>query len=58
MLMFLMMEQEHFLFCKNFSGKINLPIVDNMYRNIDDFEVVNNIESYINELENQEEMEV
>lgn len=47
-----------FFVCKNFSGKINLPIVDNMYRNIDDFEVVNNIESYINELENQEEMEV
>ena len=38
-----------FFVCKNFSGKINLPIVDNMYRNIDDFEVVNNIESYINE---------
>ena len=47
-----------FFVCKNFSGKINLPIVDNMYRNIDDFEVVNNIESCINELENQEEMEV
>ncbi len=47
-----------FFVCKNFSGKMNLPIVDNLYKNIDDFEVVSNIESYINELEKQEEMEV
>ena len=47
-----------FFVCKNFSGKINLPIVYNMYRIIYDFEVLYNIECYFIVLENQEEMEL
>ena len=47
---------------KNFSGKMNLPIIDNFYRDIDDFEVVKNIENQVNEMmyqyEYDDEMEV
>lgn len=51
-------ESKAFYVYKNFSGKVNLPIVDNFYRNIDDFNVISNIENYVNELEYEDEMEV
>lgn len=51
-------ESKAFCIYKNFSGKINLPIVDNFYQNIDDFSVISNIEKYVNELEYEDEMEV
>lgn len=51
-------ETKAFSIYKNFSGKINLPIVDNFYKDIDDFKIIENIEKYVNELEYEQEMEV
>ncbi len=47
-------------FCiyRNFSGKLNLPLINNMFSEIDDFKVIKNIENYVFELEIEDEMEV
>ena len=43
---------------KNFSGKLNLPIVNNLFENIDDFKIIENIEEYAQQLQYEDEMEV
>lgn len=45
---------------KNYSGKLNLPIVNNLFENIDDFKIIENIEEYVKQLEyeDEDEMEV
>ena len=43
---------------KNYSGKLNLPIVNNLFENIDDFKIIENIEEYVKQLEYEDEMEV
>lgn len=51
-------ESKTFLIYRNFSGKLNLPIINNMLLKIDDFNVISNIESYVSGLEIEDEMEV
>ena len=45
---------------KNYSGKLNLPIINNLFENIDDFKIIENIEEYVKQLEYEyeDEMEV
>lgn len=45
---------------KNFSGKLNLPIINNLLEGVDDFKVIQNIEEYVKDLncEYEDEMEV
>ena len=47
-----------FYLYKNFSGKLNLPIINNLFENIDDFKVIENIEEYVKQMEIEDEMEV
>lgn len=47
-----------FYLYKNFSGKLNLPIINNLFERLDDFKVIENIEEYVQQLEYEDEMEV